>query len=169
MRFLLILDQKIETPRSVNTVFKLAVIRPICPFIAQRGSLRNRNKFDLLTEDDKPTQILVKNPVFLYFAVDDPFNSEMNAMPAVISRCPFHIRVQIRMGPCEAKAPKSVKCADCLKNSFASQLHFWSVAELLPWKRKNAPVCASCTGKILCSTCGIQPNQLYSPFAHLLL
>ena len=137
MRFLLILDQKIETPRSVNTVFKLAVIRPICPFIAQRGGLRNRNKFDLLTEDDKPRQILVKNPVFLYFAVDDPFNSEMNATPAVIRCCPFHSRVQIRMGPCEAKAPKAVKCADCLTNSFASQLHFWLVAELLPWNRKK--------------------------------
>ena len=137
MRFLLILEQKVKSPGNVNTVFMLAVICPVCPFIAQEGSLRNRNKFDVLTEDDKPLQILVKNPVFLYFAVDDPFNSEMNATPALISRCPFHIRVQTRMGPCEAKAPKVVKCADCVTNSFASHLCFWLVAELLPWKPKK--------------------------------
>ena len=112
--------------------------------------------------------MLVKNPVFLYFAVDDPFNSEMNATPAVISRCPFHIRVQTRMRPCEAKAPKVVKCADCVTNSFASHLCFWLVAELLLWKqKKKVPVRASCMGNILCSTCGLQPNQLYLPFAHL--
>ena len=86
--------------------------------------------------------MLVKNPVFLYFAVDDPFNSEMNATPAVISRCPFHIRVQTRMRPCEAKAPKVVKCADCVTNSFASHLCFWLVAELLLWKQKKKGSCS---------------------------
>ena len=61
----------------------------------------------------------------------------MNATPALISRCPFHIRVQTRMGPCEAKAPKALKCADCFTNSFASHLCFWLMAELLPWKQKK--------------------------------
>ena len=45
--------KKIETPRNVNTVFKLAVILSICPFKAQGGGLRNGKKFDLLTEDGK--------------------------------------------------------------------------------------------------------------------
>lgn len=93
MRFLLILEQKVKTPRNVNTVFMVAVICPVCPFIAQKGSLRKRNKFDVLTERMiSLCRCLWKIRVFLCFVVDDPFNSEMNAMPAVISRCPFHIR-----------------------------------------------------------------------------
>lgn len=45
--------KKIETPRNVNTVFKLAVKLSVCSFKAQGGDLRNRKKFDLLTEDGK--------------------------------------------------------------------------------------------------------------------
>ena len=69
-------------------------------------------------------QILVENPAFLYFAVDT-FYSEINAMLAVIGCCPFHIRVQTQMAPCEAKAPKAMKCTDSLTNSFTSLSRFW--------------------------------------------
>lgn len=71
---------------------------------------------------------------FLYFAVD-PFDSEINATLAVIGRCPFHIRFRKRMAPCEAKAPKAVKCTDSLTNSFTSLSCFWLQAEILPYKK----------------------------------
>lgn len=146
----------------------LAVICPICPFIAEEGSLRNRNKFDLLTEDDKPMQMLVKNPVFLYFAVDDPFNSEMNATAAVISRCPFHIRVQTWMGPVRPRHPRpgNVPTVSQIPLLLICGSGWWSSFYPVETKKK-VPVRALCMGNILCSTCGLQPNQLYSPFAHL--
>ena len=71
---------------------------------------------------------------FLYFAVD-PFYSEINARLAVIGRCPYHIRFRKRMAPCEAKAPKAVKCTDSLTNSFTSLSCFWLQAEILPYKK----------------------------------
>ena len=123
MRFYWFWNQKKkqELLETVNTVYTL---NNICPFNARWEGLRNRKKFDLLTEDGKPMQILVENPAFLYFAVDT-FYSEINAMLAVIGCCPFHIRVQTQMAPCEAKAPKAMKCTDSLTNSFTSLSCFW--------------------------------------------
>lgn len=166
MRFLLILEQKVKTPRNVNTVFMVAVICPVCPFIAQKGSLRKRNKFDVLTERMiSLCRCLWKIRFFSVLLL--MILLTVKWMLCLLWLVVAHFILDMDGALWRQGTQGREMCRLSHKFLCFSFVFLVGGRASTVEKKNNVPVRASCTGNILCSTCGLQPNQLYSPFARL--